>query len=172
MLSPHGSDVERHFGSTVESRDPHQLDLPFSDRVKLLVVEDDPDTRDLLAFFFSERGYSVFSAQSGKQALDIISENPDLAIVLLDIFIPGAGGMEVLSEIRHRTPRPGVILLTALADREIAQDALNLGAFDYILKPFDLLRLESSVLACLAHNEYQKQSWWKRLIPYETRRSA
>ena len=83
---------------------------------------------------------------------------------LLDVFIPDIGGMEVLTEINELSSPPGVILLTALADREIAQDALRLGAFDYILKPADLNQLESIVVACLGHNEYRKRSWWRRLV--------
>lgn len=155
---------ERQCDSTVESKYPVQLELPFFEKVKLLVVDDDNDTREILAFYFTDRGYSVFKAQTGKDALRIIEDSPELDVVLLDIFIPDVGGLEVLSEIQKREPRPSVILLTALADREIAQDALRLGAFDYMLKPFDLPQVESSVVACLGHTEYVKQSWWKRFV--------
>jgi DNA-binding NtrC family response regulator len=143
---------------------PLQLALPFDQKVKLLVVDDDYETREILQLFFSKRGYAVFTAATGKEALDEIDRGLDFDVVLLDVFMPRVGGMEVLSEIQQRTPRPSVILLTGLADKEIAQDALRLGAFDCILKPFDLGQVESSVAACLGHREYHEQSWWRRHI--------
>ena len=147
----------------MEARSPLQLDLEFAEIPKILIVDDDRDTLDMLSIFFSTHGYSVSTAQTGRLALDILKASPDFDVVLLDVFIPDVGGMEVLTEINKLSTPPGVILLTALADREIAQDALRLGAFDYILKPSDLAQLESTVVACLGHNEYRRQSWWKRL---------
>lgn len=127
-------------------------------------MEDYADTREMLALFFSSEGYDVVTVQNGKEALDAIEQDPTFDIVLLDVFIPKVGGMEVLKEIHDRMPKLSVIMLTALADKEIAQDALRLGAFDYILKPFDLGQVESSVVACLGHREYQQQSWWKKFV--------
>jgi len=148
----------------VESIHPVQLGLPFGEKVKLLIVEDYPDTRELLAHFFAGQGYVVVTATDGKEALDAIEQDPTFDVVLLDVFIPKVGGMEVLKEIHERMPQLSVILLTALADKEIAQDALRLGAFDYILKPFDLGQVEGSVVACLGRRDYQQQSWWRRLV--------
>jgi DNA-binding NtrC family response regulator len=147
----------------VESAYPVQLQLSFTEPVKLLVVDDDADAREMLAVYFAGQGYTVRTAQSGKEALEAINLHRDLEIVLLDLFIPDIGGMEILTEINHQTAPPGVILLTGLADKEIAHDARRLGAFDYILKPYNLSQVESSVVACLAHREYLKQSWWKRI---------
>jgi DNA-binding response OmpR family regulator len=147
----------------MESPQPTQLNLSFGEAVKLLVVEDDADTREMLAVYFSGDGYTVVTAQSGNQAMAILEREPDFDLVLLDLFIPDIGGMEILREINQQTEPPSVILLTALADKEIAQDALRLGAFDYILKPYSLSQVESSVVACLAHREYLKQSWWTRI---------
>jgi two-component system response regulator AtoC len=147
----------------LELASPLQLELEFTEKPKILIVDDDNDTVEMLSIFFSTHGYSVAAAQTGKAALDAIKNYPAIDVVLLDVFIPDIGGMEVLTEINKLASPPGVILLTALADREIAQDALRLGAFDYILKPSDLAQLESIVVACLGHNEYRRQSWWKRL---------
>ena len=153
----------RHCDSTVESPHPTQLRLSFSEGVKLLVVEDDVDTLDMLSVYFSRDGYRVMTARSGKEALAMLDRESDFDLVLLDLFIPDIGGMEILTEINRQASPPSVILLTGLADKEIAQDAQRLGAFDYILKPYSLSRVESSVVACLAHREYVKQSWWKRV---------
>jgi DNA-binding NtrC family response regulator len=147
----------------VESQNTRQMPLPFDEGVKLLVVEDHADTREMLEWYFSSRGYEVLTAQTGKEGLEIIERNEDLDLVLLDVFLPGMGGMELLTEVNRRSPRPSVIVLTGLADKEVAQDAVRLGAFDYILKPFNLGQVEDSVIACLAHREYSRQSWWKRV---------
>jgi len=63
-----------------------------------------------------------------------------------------------------RDPHPSVIMLTGIADHEIARQAKKKGAFDYILKPFDFPTLEASITACLLRTEYQKQPLWKRLM--------
>jgi DNA-binding response OmpR family regulator len=147
----------------VVTNDPLQLQFSFAESAKLLVVEDDADTLEMLAVYLSREGYTVVTAPTGKEALEAIESDDDFDLVLLDLFIPDIGGMEILAEINRRTPRPSVILLTALADKEIAYDARRLGAFDYILKPYNLAQVETSIVACLAHREYVRQSWWKRI---------
>src|SRR4051812_18687751 len=94
---------------------------------KILVVDDDADTRDLLGTFLGSRGYDVLTASNGNEVLEAVNRDPQIDIVLLDIFIPMVGGMEVLRQIQTLTDAPTVILVTALADREIARDALRLG---------------------------------------------
>jgi DNA-binding response OmpR family regulator len=147
----------------VESLYPTQLHLSFNDAARLLVVEDDRDTLEMLAVYFSAQGYFVATAKTGKEALEAASHKPGFDVVLLDLFIPDIGGLEVLAGITRQSDGPSVILLTALADKEIAHEAHELGAFDYILKPYNLEQVESSVVACIAHREYMKQSWWKRI---------
>ena len=147
----------------MESLYPTQLNLSFNEAARILVVEDDPDTLEMLAVYFAEQGYFVATARTGREALEATSHGPGFEVVLLDLFIPDVGGLEVLAEIARYTDGPSVILVTGLADKEVAHDALKLGAFDYILKPYNLEQVESSVVACLAHREYSKQSWWKRM---------
>jgi len=73
------------------------------------------------------------------------------------------GGLEALKSIMASDPHPNVIMITSVADREIAQQARKTGAFDYILKPFNLSAVEASITACLSRSAYKKQkSWWKR----------
>ena len=148
----------------MESNYPQQLPFPFDEQPKLLVVDDDRETRFMLAWFFEDRGYAVLTAKTGIEALELIKQEHSIDVILLDVFLPQMGGLEVLSEIQKIKPHPGVIIVSAVADREIAQDAFRLGAFDYILKPFDLGQVESTVVACLGHSEYQRQSWWKRMF--------
>jgi DNA-binding NtrC family response regulator len=117
----------------------------------------------VLCEFLVDKGYSVRSAGNGAEAVNIVNEDSSLQVVLLDVSMPEMGGMEALGFIMHRNNPPSVIMMTAVADREVARQALKAGAFDYILKPFDFALIENSIAACLSHKEFQKQPWWKRL---------
>jgi response regulator of citrate/malate metabolism len=76
--------------------------------------------------------------------------------------------VEVLHHTMGSNVHPDVIMMTAVADREVARGTLEAGAFDYILKPFDRGSMDASITACLSYSDYHKQPWWKRLV----RRSA
>ena len=82
--------------------------------------------------------------------------------MLLDLSMPGMGGMEVLAALKNVRGCPPVIVLSGIADREIAQTALKMGAFDYILKPFDFHAVESAISATLSRFRYVNRPWWKR----------
>jgi len=144
------------------------LPAQFSDfgrdtRVSILIADDEDEIRNLLSQFLAPRGYSVSFATNGREAVVAVEKNPAVQIVLLDVSMPLMGGMEALSQIMSFDPHPSVIMMTAVADREIARQAMKIGAFDYILKPFDFAAIEASITASLSYSEYQKQPWWKRL---------
>jgi len=132
--------------------------------IQVLVVDDEPDTLKMLSSALEQWGYSVLTAKDGNQALQVVERNPKVALVLLDVLIPGRGGMEVLKEIRTHNPEVEVVILTGISDREVAHQAITLGAFDYITKPLDLPALQSIILACFSHKEYKGRPWWQRLI--------
>lgn len=118
----------------------------FNPKGKILVVDDDFMVCNFLERFLSKKSYQVTTANSGPEAIEVIKkERPHL--VLLDIKMPGMNGIEVLKEIKKIDPTLGVILISAVQDEEIAQEAMKLGADDYICKPFDIDYLENSVLA-------------------------
>ena len=129
----------------------------------VLICDDEGEIRTVLSEYLKGRGYGVWVAKNGREALEVLEKNPSIQIMLLDLSMPIMGGMEVLNQIMKREPHPSVIMMTAIADREIARQAMKTGAFDYIVKPFDFAAIESSVEACLSYSEYQKQPWWKRL---------
>jgi DNA-binding response OmpR family regulator len=129
----------------------------------ILICDDEDEMRSLLLEFLKDRGHVLLVARNGQEALERVEHDPSIQIVLLDVSMPAMGGVEVLKRIMNSHPHPSVIMLTAIADREIAKQAIKVGAFDYILKPFDFVTLESSINACLSYSEYQKQPWWKRL---------
>lgn len=137
--------------------------LDIENKAKVLLVDDEADIRKTLSTLLTKWGYSVISAKNGDDALQMIESHPELDVVLLDLRMPGRGGLEILKEIHARTPKLGVIIMTALLDREIARRTIELGAFDYLIKPFDLSALETTISACLSRQEYRGLSWWKRL---------
>jgi DNA-binding NtrC family response regulator len=103
----------------------------------VLVVDDEEPVRRVLASKLKREGYDCATAADGREALDkVISEHFDL--VLLDIKMPGISGMEALPRIVAESPGTCVVMSTAVVDAQMALEALNLGACDYITKPFDL----------------------------------
>jgi len=110
----------------------------------ILVIDDDPLQRELLGGFAETLGYLVQEADSGEAALEQLRRRtPDLA--LLDMRLPGIGGLEVLRVIRQSLPRLPVILITAFADLRQAVDAMKSGADDYLTKPVDLDELKTAI---------------------------
>ena len=101
---------------------------------RILVVDDEPMVREVLVGYLERDGYSVDEATDGQQALDLAAANkPDL--ILLDVMLPGVDGFAVLTRIRQTSSVP-VILLTARSDEPDRIVGLELGADDYVVKPF------------------------------------
>ena len=107
----------------------------MKEKAKILIVDDEMGILDTLQILFRSEGFEVAVANSGRQALESLeAERPDL--VLSDIRMPGAGGLEVLSKAKEVDPELPVILMTAQASPQSAMRAVNEGAFHYIQKPF------------------------------------
>ncbi|MBW1768056.1 MAG: response regulator [Deltaproteobacteria bacterium] len=109
---------------------------------RIVVVDDEAEVCNALKEFLSSREYEVETALDGKTALKKI-EDFKPHVVLLDIIMPGIGGIDVLRGIRNINPEIGVIMTTAVTNEEIAKRAMKLGAYDYITKPLDLNYLET-----------------------------
>jgi two-component system response regulator AtoC len=110
---------------------------------KILVVDDDHKTRKLLKDFFKSKDYEVITASCGKEALENITERPD--IVLLDIMMPDIHGMEVLDKIKKKAPKTDIIMITALAEHAVGVESMKRGAYDFVTKPIDLKYLKELV---------------------------
>lgn len=118
-------------------------------------MDDEDEIRSLLKEFFTRQGCDVETAANGTACLAAIDQIPDISLVLLDIRLPDIGGIDLLRQIKTTKPKIGVIMLTAVQDREIAKQATVLGAFDYVLKPINLAELDVLVRVCLGAMLYR-----------------
>jgi DNA-binding response OmpR family regulator len=111
---------------------------------KILVVDDDLEVRMATRDFLSSKGYEVVVAEGGREALRLLDASPP-DVVLLDVAMPDMDGMETLKRIVAAHPAIPVIMVTANADIEITSKVLQLGAADYVPKPFDLDYLDQAI---------------------------
>lgn len=117
------------------------------DSLKILIAEDDSEINRLISRYLSKEGYKIDSAYDGREALAFLSSN-DYQLVILDIMLPELDGFEVLDRIRERNRIP-VIILSAKAGETDKIFGLNLGADDYLTKPFSIYELIARVKAQL-----------------------
>lgn len=103
--------------------------------MNILIVDDEEVLQDVLASLVREEGHEPLVARTGEEALTILSQE-DVHLIFLDLMLPGMSGMEVLTQIKARDPDQVVVLITAFSSIEGAIDAMKLGAFHYIPKPF------------------------------------
>jgi len=106
-------------------------------RQTILVVDDEVEICDLLQGFLTEEGYQVFTATNGLEAISLGKQN-ELDLALLDIKMPGMDGIEVFRKLKKVRGDMGVIILTGYGTLGTAKEAMRLGAYDYLTKPFDL----------------------------------
>lgn len=119
-----------------------------SEQMAILVVDDERSVTDLLAEDLAEEGYNCVAVTTGEDALKRLAMD-NFDAVLLDLRLPGIYGMDVLKEAKSTYPETEVIIVTAVGDAQTAVEAMKLGAVDYITKPFELAKLNSSLEAAL-----------------------
>jgi DNA-binding NtrC family response regulator len=122
---------------------------------KILIVDDEPFNLDLLEQELTDRGYAVERARDGAEALrKIESLRPDL--VLLDYMMPGMSGLDVLRELQSTESDVPVIVMTAHGSIEVAVQAMKLGAYDFVVKPFEPDHIALAVEKALAHGRLRR----------------
>ncbi|TNF50159.1 sigma-54-dependent Fis family transcriptional regulator [bacterium] len=111
---------------------------------KILVVDDEASQRELLEMVLSEEGYSVETVSNGDEAVKKVSDR-FYNLVVMDLKMPGMGGLEALKEIKQISPTVQVLIITAYASVDSAVDAMRSGALNYLTKPIDLEELKIQV---------------------------
>ncbi|MFH1594502.1 MAG: response regulator [Candidatus Omnitrophota bacterium] len=115
----------------------------------ILIVDDDDGIRRLLTGFFKKKGYKTLEAENGQKALEL-ARSQNISAVLLDIEMPGIDGLATLEELLKINPKLGVVMVTGVQNDEKVKRAMELGAYGYVLKPFDFLYLELVIISKLA----------------------
>src|ERR1051326_6424602 len=123
---------------------------------KLLLIDDEPDVQYSFQRTFGSPEIELTTASSGEEALRLIPKlKPDL--VMMDVRMGGISGLETLRRIRQMDSKLLVILMTAYGTTQTAIEAMKLGAYDYLLKPFDVPKLQEIVLKALKAARDMKQ---------------
>ncbi len=118
----------------------HEEATVRADLLNLLVVDDERAVRDGCRDVAQGLGFSTFSAENAEHAFKVL-ESQNIDVVLLDLKLPGASGLEILKQVRERKPEAAVIVITGYATVQSAVQAMKLGAYDYVTKPFNVEEL-------------------------------
>jgi DNA-binding NtrC family response regulator len=136
---------------------------------RILVVDDELFVRELLMEFLSSQGYEVSLADSGETAIKLMQSEP-AQVVLLDLKMPGIDGIETLKQIRQIIPDALAIVMTGYPTIESSIEALRCGACDYVVKPFKLNDLKSSIERALEEHKLKENTTRlkERIVHLET----
>ena len=144
---------------------------PVASAAQCLVVDDDPQVREALVRTVQSLGLSCLATPSADAALALLAERGEVAVLISDIRMPGTDGVALLEEVRRRYPDVAVIMLSAVADVQIAVDCLKLGALDYIAKPMVIGEVQARVARALEKRELTLQNrYYQQHLETEVRR--
>jgi DNA-binding NtrC family response regulator len=118
--------------------------MDTSPQIKVLVVDDEKEFAQALGERLEVRGIIVRVALTGDEALSLLEQQQE-DVVILDVKMPGRGGLETLQEIKHRWPLVEVIMLTGHATVEVAIEGMKLGAHDFLMKPTETDELMAKI---------------------------
>jgi two-component system KDP operon response regulator KdpE len=121
----------------------------MSATLRVLVIDDEPPIRKLLRVGLGTQGYQTLEAPNGKTALALLAEKPDL--VLLDLGLPDIQGLDLLRTIRSRDERVPIVILSSRGDEAAKVEALDIGADDYVTKPFGMDELLARMRTAMRH---------------------
>ena len=122
------------------------------DALRVLIVDDEDELVSALEERLTLRGFDAKGVSTGAEALAYLVDGP-CDVVLLDVKMPGLGGLEVMKRIKEKRPSPQVILLTGHSSAQDAEKGITLGAFDYLMKPIKIEELVRVLRAAGARRE-------------------
>jgi two-component system NtrC family response regulator len=137
----------------------------MSKKIKVLFIDDEPDTCLLFKRMLDKEGFNVFTATSAKDGLTLY-KNEKPYIVFLDIVMPSKDGIKILKEIKKIDPKQIVMMITGCGEIGTVRAALKLGAYDYISKPFDLEAIISAIKEALKANPARPDKNLRKQIFY------
>jgi two-component system response regulator PilR (NtrC family) len=124
---------------------------------RILVVDDEQSMRELLAIMLRKDGFDVVAAESRAQAAAVLARGP-VDLIVTDVKLPDGDGIEILRHVKAAAPETVVIVMTAFGSTETAVAALKLGAYDYLIKPFDVDELKIVVRNALERQQLQQEN--------------
>ena len=125
------------------------------DKTKILVVDDESRMRKLVKDFLVRQGYTVLEAADGMEAMDYFYEDKDIALIILDVMMPGIDGFDLCRRIREKVDCP-ILFLTAKTEEKDVMTGLGAGGDDYITKPFGIGELRARVAAHIRRENREK----------------
>src|SRR6476469_4879564 len=125
--------------------------------IDLLIVDDDVELRETLVTRFARQNFAVQSAGNGEEALGL-AERRNFDVAVFDMMMPGMTGLELLEKFKGSHPECEIILLTGQGSIESAVEAMKLGAFDYLQKPFALKDLEAVAAKAYERRQLRKEN--------------
>ena len=124
----------------------------------VLVVDDEPAVRHLLCSQLDYLGHACRAAPSGERALEILRRHPGAVLVLSDVQMPGVGGVELLDELQELEGGIQVVMVSGHQDIDTVRDCLRRGAYDYLVKPYELPDLSITVERAIEHSRLMRQN--------------
>jgi len=125
--------------------------------MKIIVIDDEKTLRWAAEKALKSKGFDVISAEDGKKGLELIEKTEDVSIVISDIKMPHLSGLELLKTVKERRPEIFVIMISAFGDMKTTIEAMKLGAYDFLLKPFDISKMIAVVEKALRARENMKK---------------
>jgi two-component system, NtrC family, response regulator AtoC len=125
--------------------------------MNVLVVDDDPDVLRSIGQFLRARGHRVQTAPCGEEGLRLLADGGDIDIVITDLKMPDVDGFHVLAEVKRRSPRTDVIMVTGFGDVENAVRAMREGAFDFFAKPFKIEDLSAALQRTVRYQAMRRE---------------
>lgn len=122
----------------------------------ILVVDDEPNIRRVLEAVLSKEGHTLFTAENGRKAQEILKDNSNVDVLITDLIMPDINGVELLQAAKEMIPNLSVLMITAHGTIKSAVDAMRYGALDYITKPFDLDEIKLVVKNALERRDYEE----------------
>ncbi len=123
---------------------------------RVLIIDDEPSVRRLIGHHLEKENYKILSAENGEKGLRLIEENSP-HLVLLDVKLPGIGGIEILQKIKEAHPKLPVIIITAYGTVKMAVETMRMGAYDFLVKPINPDELKITARNAITNQTLQKE---------------